>query len=209
MLCTKAVQNAPSVPHTPEWDLCHCLRFAHETIKPRQQDYHQCLYSSSTSPDIGERTKNRPGFVLLRMQVTVNGCWRPVRGAGHILPLVRGVQQQAVAPGRRESAHSTEHWSTCSAVWVFWWLSSPPSKAGSLQHSSTCHRTISGSAFSLWVLLKPLNFQVSIFYQRDKNLLEILTEQTRTQSASKCCHALGHLQHFINHNTTNIHLLQD
>lgn len=31
MLCTKAVQNAPSVPHTPEWDLCHCSRFAHET----------------------------------------------------------------------------------------------------------------------------------------------------------------------------------
>lgn len=133
------------------------------------------------------------------------------RSRSHTAPCVRcpACEQQAVAPGRRESAHSTEHWSTCSAVWIFWWLSSPPSKAGSLQHSSTCHRTISGSAFSLWVLLKPLNFQVSIFYQRDKNLLEILTEQTRTQSASKCCHALGHLQHFINHNTTNIHLLQD
>lgn len=112
MLCTKAVQNAPSVPHTPEWDLCHCLRFAHETIKPRQQDYHQCLYSSSTSPDIGERTKNHPGFVLLRMQVTVNGCWRPVRGAGHILPLVWGVlpvsnRQWLQGEGRVRTVQST------------------------------------------------------------------------------------------------------
>lgn len=58
----------------------------------------------------------------------------------------------------------------------------------------TCEGTISRRELSLWVLFKPLNFQVSTFLLVDFFffITDTSTDQTRTQSVSKQCHALKH-----------------
>lgn len=58
------------------------------------------------------------------------------------------------------------------------------------KHRVPCGGTTSQRELSLGVLFKPLNFQVSTFLLVDFFITNTSTDQTRTRSVSKQCHAL-------------------